>query len=138
MGVSVMGVGISGAVPTSDGLSYRELIAKAARMAYQDAGIEPAQLDGAVSVEEDFVSGYSISDEYVPDQLGMVRKPVYTITGDFLQGFGSAVMQIETGQFEMIVVEAYSKASNLLDKDELLHFAFEWNVSGVNFSHVVS
>jgi acetyl-CoA C-acetyltransferase len=125
MGVAVMGVGTTGAFPTSDGLSYRELIAQAARMAYQDAGIEPEQLDGAVSVEEDFVSGYSIADEYVPDQLGVVRKPVYTICGDFLHGFGSAVMQIETGRFDLLVVEAYSKASNILHKDELLHFAFD-------------
>lgn len=125
MGVSVMGIGITGAFPTSDGLSYRELISRAARMAYQDAGIEPDQLDGAVSVEEDFVSGYSIADEYVPDQLGVVRKPVYTINGDYLHGFGSAVMQIQTGGYEMLVVEAYSKASNVLEKDELLNFALD-------------
>jgi acetyl-CoA C-acetyltransferase len=125
MGVSVMGVGVCGAVPTSDGLSYRELIADAARAAYQDAGIEPDRVDGAVSVEEDFVSGYSIADEYVPDQLGMVRKPVYTVCGDYLHGFGSAVMQLETGEFDVLVVEAYSKASNLLEKDELLHFAYD-------------
>jgi len=105
MGVSVMGIGFIGAVPTSDGLSYRELIARAARMAYQDAGIEPEQLDGAVSVEEDFVSGYSIADEYVPDQLGVVRKPVYTINGDYLHGFGSAVMQIQTGRYDMLVFD---------------------------------
>jgi acetyl-CoA C-acetyltransferase len=125
MGVAVMGVGFAGAYPTSDGLSYRELIARAALAAYRDAGIDPEQLDGAVSVEEDFVSGYSIADEYVPDQLGVVRKPVYTICGDFLHGLGSAVMQIETGRFDLVVVEAYSKASNILLKDELLHFAFD-------------
>ncbi len=125
MGVAVLGVGFSGAFPTSTGLSYRELIKRAAEMAYQDAGIEPEEVDGAVSVEEDFISGYSIADEYVPDQLGMVRKPVYTVTGDFLQGIASAVMQIETGQFKTVVVEAYSKASNVLQKDEVLHFAFD-------------
>jgi acetyl-CoA C-acetyltransferase len=125
MGVAVMGVGFAGAFPTSDGLSYRELIVKAALMAYRDAGVDPEQLDGAVSVEEDFVSGYSIADEYVPDQLGVVRKPVYTICGDYLHGVGSAVMQIETGRFDIVVVEAYSKASNILLKDELLHFALD-------------
>ncbi len=125
MGVAVMGVGICGSFPTSSGLSYRELIARAAEMAYRDAGIEPEELDGAVSVEEDFVSGYSIADEYVPDQLGVVRKPVYTICGDFLHGISSAVMQIETGRYDMIVVEAYCKASNILNKDELLHFAYD-------------
>jgi len=134
MGVAVMGVGICGAFPTSDGLSYREMIARAAEMAYKDAGIEPEHVDGAVSVEEDFVSGYSIADEYVPDQLGMVLKPVYTICGDFLQGIGSACMQIETGQFKTLVVEAYCKASNILNKDELLTFAFDpvYNRLGVS------
>ncbi|MBN1944975.1 MAG: hypothetical protein JW797_04825 [Bradymonadales bacterium] len=125
MGVVVMGVGFCGAFPTSDGLSYRELIQRAATMAYADAGITADQLDGAVSVEEDFFSGYSIADEYVPDQLGVVRKPVYTICGDFLHGICSAVMQIKTGRFKTVVVESYSKASNMLTKDELLHFAYD-------------
>jgi len=125
MGVVVMGVGFCGSFPTSTGLSYRELVARAANMAYRDAGITAEQVDGAVSVEEDFISGYSIADEYVPDQLGMVRKPVYTITGDFLHGLGSAVMQIRTGRFRTLVVESYSKASNLLTKDEILGFAFD-------------
>jgi acetyl-CoA C-acetyltransferase len=125
MDVVVMGVGVSGCFPTSDGLSYRELIARAATMAYDDAGITADQLDGAVSVEEDFVSGYSIADEYVPDQLGVVRKPVYTICGDYLHGICSAVMQIRTGRFKRLVVESYSKASNILTKDELLAFAYD-------------
>ena len=125
MAVAVLGVGICGFTPTSTGLSYREMIAKAAKMAYTDAGITLDQIDGAVSVEEDFISGYSIADEYVPDQLGVVRKPVYTIPGDFTHGIGSAVMQIRTGAFNIVVVEAYCKASNVLTKDELLRFAFD-------------
>lgn len=125
MGVAVMGIGICGFTPTSTGLSYREMIAKAAKMAYTDAGVTIDQIDGAVSVEEDLISGYSIADEYTPDQLGMVLKPVYTIPGDFLHGLGSAVMQINTGRFNIVVVEAYSKASNILTKDELLRFAFD-------------
>lgn len=125
MGVVVLGVGFCGSFPTSSGLSYRELIARAATMAYQDAGISPEQIDGAVTVEEDFISGYSIADEYTPDQIGMVRKPIYTVPGDFLQGIGSAAMQIRTGQFKTVVVASYSKASNVLTKDEVLHFAFD-------------
>ena len=125
MGVCVMGVGISGIAPTSSGVSYREMIKSAAEAAYMDAGIEPEDLDGAVSVEEDFVSGYSIADEYVPDQIGCVRKPIYTVCGDFLQGLASAAMQIQTGRFRRVVVESYSKASNVLEKDEMLTFAFD-------------
>ena len=125
MNVAVLGIGLCGFTPTSTGLSYREMIAKAAKMAYTDAGITIDQIDGAVTVEEDLISGYSIADEYTPDQLGVVRKPVYTIPGDFLHGIGSAVMQIQTGRFKIVVVEAYSKASNILTKDELLRFAFD-------------
>jgi acetyl-CoA C-acetyltransferase len=101
------------------------MIAKAAKMAYLEAGVTLDDIDGAVSNEEDLISGYSIADEYTPDQLGCVRKPVYTITGDFLHGLGSAVMQIQTGQFDVLVVEAYSKASSLLTRDELLRFAYD-------------
>jgi len=134
MGVAVLGIGVCGFVPTSTGLSYREMIAKAAKMAYTDAGITIDQIDGAVTVEEDLISGYSIADEYTPDQLGVVRKPMYTIPGDFLHGIGSAVMQIKTGRFNIVVVSAYSKASNVLTKDELLRFAFDpvYNRLGVS------
>lgn len=134
MRIAIMGVGFSGAFPVSGGLSYREMISRSAAMAYADAGIEAWQLDGAVSCEEDFVSGYSIADEYVPDQLGVQRKSIYTIPGDFLHGFSSAVMQLRTGQFKMLVVQAYCKASNIMNKDELLHFAFDptWNRLGVS------
>lgn len=125
MGVVVMGVGLCGAFPASKGLSYREMIARAATMAYEDAGVTADEIDGAVSVEEDFIAGYSIADEYVPDQLGMVRKPVYTIPGDFMHGIGSAVMQMNTGRFKTVVVESISKASNILTKDEVLHFAYD-------------
>lgn len=125
MDVYVLGVGFCGSFPTSGGLSYREMIARAATMAYADAGIEASELDGAVSCEEDFISGYAIADEYVPDQLGVQRKSVYTIPGDFLHGLGSAVMQLRTGQFKILCVEAYSKASNVLTKNELLHFSYD-------------
>lgn len=125
MGVAVLGMGICGFTPTSTGLSYREMIAKAAKMAYSDAGVGIDQIDGAISVEEDLTSGYSIADEYVPDQIGMARKPVYTVPGDFLHGLASAIMQIRTGQFKIMVVESYSKASNILTKDELIRFAFD-------------
>lgn len=125
MGVVIRGIGFVGAFPTSTGLSYREMTARAARMAYDEAGVTADQVEGAVVAEEDFISGYSISDEYTPDQLGVQRKSVYTVCGDFLQALGSAVMQIRTGQFRLLVVSAYSKASNILAKDEVLTFAYD-------------
>jgi acetyl-CoA C-acetyltransferase len=125
MGVAVMGVGIAGFNTTSTGLSYRELIARAARMAYTDAGITLDHIDGAVTADEDFISGYSIADEYTPDQLGVVRKPVYTVPGDFLHALGSAIMQLQTGKYRCLVVSGYSKASNILTKDEVVRFGFD-------------
>lgn len=125
MGVALLGMGICGFTPTSTGMSYREMIAKAAKMAYRDAGVTIDLIDGAVSAEEDFPSGYSIADEYVPEQLGMVRKPVYTIPGDFMHAVASAAMQIETGRYDILVVESYSKASNILTKDEMVRFAYD-------------
>jgi acetyl-CoA C-acetyltransferase len=43
-------------------------------------------------------------------------------------------MQIRTGRFKLLAVQSYSKASNMLTKDELLHFAFDpaWNRLGVS------
>ena len=125
MGVVVMGVGICGSFPASGGLSYRELIVRAAAAAYEEAGVGADQVEGAVTCEEDLTSGYSIADEYTPDQLGMVRKSVYTINGDFLHGIGSAAMQIRAGQHKRLIVVSYSKASNNLTKDEILHFALD-------------
>ncbi len=134
MGVVVMGVGICGSFPASGGLSYRELIVRAAATAYEEAGVNADQVEGAVTCEEDLTSGYSISDEYTPDQLGMVRKAVYTINGDFLQGIGSAAMQIRAGQHKLLIVGGYSKASNNMTKDEILHFALDpvYNRFGVS------
>ncbi len=125
MSVVVMGLGFCGASNISAGLSYREMIAKAATMAYEEAGVTAGQIEAAVSCEEDFYSGYSIADEYVPDQLGVVRKSVYTICGDFIQGVCSAVMQLNAGQHKLLVVESYCKASNVLTKDDVLHFAYD-------------
>jgi len=125
MGIVVMGVGICGSFPASGGLSYRELIVRAAAAAYEEAGVSADQVEGAVTCEEDLTSGYSIADEYTPDQLGMVRKSVYTINGDFLHGIGSAAMQIRAGQHKRLIVVSYSKASNNLTKDEILHFALD-------------
>lgn len=134
MGVVIRGIGFAGAYPTSTGLSYRELIARAARMAYDEANVIAEQIEGAVVAEEDFISGYSISDEYTPDQLGVQRKSVYTVCGDFLHALGSAVMQIKTGKFNLLVVSAYSKASNILTKDEVLTFAYDPTYNRFNVS----
>ena len=112
--VAIVGIGYSGFRTTSPDVSYREMIFEAATKCYEDAGgIHPQAIDSFVASSEDFMEGISIADEYVPDQLGAVLKPVQSIAGDSLQGMASALMQIRTGQQSIVAASAFSKASNL-------------------------
>lgn len=123
--VAVVGVGTTAFRCVSPDLSYRELTHEAAVKAYLDAGVSPHDIDGFISCAEDFLEGYSICDEYVPDQLGAVLKPVHTVPGDALQGIAVAVMMIMTGQFDIVAVQSMSKASNMQTLPELLNFALD-------------
>ena len=49
----------------------------------------------------------------MPDQLGAVLKPVHTVTADGITGLASIVMQLETEQLDLAVIEGHSKASNI-------------------------
>ena len=85
--VAIVGIGWAGFRSTTPDISYREMIFEAAAKCYEDAGgIHPQEIDAFVASSEDFMEGISIADEYVPDQLGAVLKPVQSITGDGLQG----------------------------------------------------
>lgn len=112
--VAIVGVGWVGFRPVTPDQSYKELMYEAAVKAYADAGVEPrSDVDSFVTVAEDFNEGTSIFDEYTPDQLGAALKPMQTISGDGLHGLATAYMLIRTGQFEVVVVEGHSKASNI-------------------------
>ena len=122
--VAIVGLGFSGFGTTTPDLSYREMIFEAATKCYEDAGgIHPESIDSFVACSEDFMEGISIADEYVPDQLGAVLKPVHSITGDGLQGLASALMQIKTGQQNIVAASAFSKVSNLSHHDHLISYA---------------
>jgi acetyl-CoA C-acetyltransferase len=122
--VAVIGVGWSGYRPVSPELSYKEIMYEAAVKAYADAGVDPRRdVDSFITVAEDFIEGTSIFDEYVPDQIGGVLKPVHTITGDGLHGLATGVMLVKTGQADIVAVEAHSKASNTLSLHEITAYA---------------
>ncbi len=124
--VAIVGVGWSPFRSITPDISYKEMMYEAAVRAYEDAGIDPRRdVDSFVTVAEDFNEGTSIFDEYVPDQLGALHRPVQTITGDGIHGLAAAVMQILTGQFDVIVLEAHSKASNILTLPSILAFAMD-------------
>ena len=125
MRVCIVGIGYTPFRPTSSDVSFREMIYRAAVMAYQDAKIEPKDVSTFISVSEDFTEGTSIFDEYVPDQLGATLKPVHTIAGCGLTAVCSAFLQIQTGMFKIAVVEGHSKASNILNKHIVDSFALD-------------
>ncbi|MBI2936355.1 MAG: acetyl-CoA acetyltransferase, partial [Chloroflexi bacterium] len=124
--VAIVGIGATAFRPVSPDLSYKELMYEAAVRAYTDAGIDPRRdVDSFVTVAEDYAEGTAIFDEYTPDQLGAALRPMHTIAGESLQGIASATMQILTGQFDVVVVEAHSKASNLLTPAYVTAFALD-------------
>ena len=123
--IAIIGVGTTGFRATTPDLSYRELTYEAAKKAYMDAGVEPKDIGAFVATSEDFCEGYSIADEYAPDQLGAVLKPIYTVPGDFIQSVGSAFMMLRSGLYDIVVVQGLSKASNMITKSYLTDFALD-------------
>ena len=123
--VAIVGIGTTGFRPVTPDVSFRELIFEAARKAYSDAGIEPSEIGGFVTAAEDFLEGYSIADEYCPDQIGAVLRPTQTIPGDFLHALATGYMMIMTGAFKTVAIEAHSKASNVKTIDDMMGFALD-------------
>jgi acetyl-CoA C-acetyltransferase len=123
--VAIIGIGFTPLQPATPQWSYKELVFQAAQKAYIDASIRFDKIDSFVTCAEDFNEGISIFDEYTPDQLGAVQKPMHTLTQDGLHGIADAVMQIRAGIAEVAVVEAHSKASNILTPDWLLDYALD-------------
>ncbi len=124
--VAIVGVGWSGFRSITPELSYKEMMYEAAVRAYEEAGIDPRRdVDSFVTVGEDYHEGTSIFDEYTPDQLGGALRPNHTIAGEGIHGLAAGVMQILTGQFNVVVVEGHSKASNILTLPYVTAFAFD-------------
>ena len=123
--IAIIGVGTSGFRATTPDVSYRELTYEAAKKAYLDAGVEPVDIGAWVATSEDFVEGYSIADEYSPDQLGATLRPIYTVPGDFIQSMASGVMMLRSGLYDVVAIQALSKASNMITKAGLIDFALD-------------
>jgi acetyl-CoA C-acetyltransferase len=124
--VAIVGIGMTPLRPTTPELSYKELIYEAAAKAYEDAGVDPRRdIESFVCSSEDFWEGTSIFDEYVPDQLGAVLKPVCTISADGMYSLATAYMQILTGAFDIVAVEAHSKASDIVNISSIYDLALD-------------
>jgi len=125
--VAIVGVGCTGLRPITPELSYKELMYEAAVKAYEDAGgINPREdVDVFVTCAEDYLEGFSIFDEFVPDQLGAALRPLFTVSGDGMLGLAQACMLIKTGHFDTAVVEAHSKASDILTYMDIVQFGLD-------------
>src|SRR5260370_1882914 len=121
--VGIVGVGYAGFDSMTPGLSTRELMFEAESRAYADAGIDPRKdVQSFVCCTEDFWEGISITDEYMPDQLGAVLRPLCTISSDGIIGLATACMHIMSGIADVAVVEAHSKISDVVNPDEIASF----------------
>jgi acetyl-CoA C-acetyltransferase len=124
--VAVVGIGHVGFTPESHRYSWKELMFEAALRAYEDVGIDPrTDVASFITCAEDYWEGFSIFDEFTPDQLGAVLRPTCTVCGDGIHGLAMAFMQIKSGLFDVVAVEAHSKASDLLTYEGVVTHAFD-------------
>ncbi len=124
--IGIVGVGYAGFDTMTPGISTRELMFEAATRAYEDAGIDPRKdVQSFICCTEDFWEGISITDEYMPDQLGAVLRPLCTVSSDGLVGIATAYMHIASGLADVAVVESHSKASDVVNPNEIVSFGFD-------------
>jgi len=124
--VAVVGIGHAGFAPITAGISYKELMYEAAVRAYDDAGVDPrTDVDSFICCSEDLLEGTSIFDEYVPDQLGAMQRPVHTVSADGLFGLATGVMLIRSGIASVVAVEAHSKVSDVRSLGSIEAFALD-------------
>ncbi len=130
MRVGIIGVGMTAFRPSTPEYSWKELMYEAASRAYADAGINPrTDVDSFITCAEDYYEGFGIFDEFVPDQLGAALRPTCTVSGDGLHGLANAYMQIQTGLLNVAVVEAHSKASDIVSLEGIVEQGLDpiWN-----------
>jgi acetyl-CoA C-acetyltransferase len=124
--VAVVGVGYTDFNSMTPEVSWKEFMYEACQKAYIDAGVDPRKdIDSFITCSEDYWEGFSIFDEFVPDQIGAVLRPCCTVCGDGLYGLGNAYMQIKTGKMNIVAVEAHSKISDLLTFGDIGLFSYD-------------
>ncbi|MCL5069004.1 MAG: acetyl-CoA acetyltransferase, partial [Thaumarchaeota archaeon] len=124
--VAIIGVGASGFDSITAGQSYKELMYEAAKRAYADAGIDVRTDAGSfICCAEDFWEGNSISDEYMPDQIGAKLRPLFTVSGDGLLGVAHGYMHVMAGVADVVVVESHSKLSDVVSKRLVADLAYD-------------
>jgi len=124
--VCVIGIGHTDFNSMTPDIQWKDIMYEACNKAYMDAGIDPRKDVGSfITCAEDYWEGFSIFDEFVPDQVGALLRPCCTVCGDGLYGLGNAYMQIMTEYFDIVSVEVHSKISDLLTYGDIMLHAFD-------------
>ena len=124
--VCVIGVGYTNFNSITPDIQWKEIMYEACKKAYVDAGIDVRKdVNSFITCAEDYWEGFSIFDEFVPDQVGALLRPCCTVCGDGLIGLANAYMQIKTGYLDIVAVEAHSKISDLLTFGDIMLHAFD-------------
>ena len=124
--VAIVGVGWEGFKPSVPELSFREMMFEAALRAYEDAGLDPrSDVDAFISCQEDYWEGIAITDEFAPEPIGGVLRPTMTVAGDAIQGLIQAYMMINTGFFDVVVVESHAKPSDIAEVQKIYELALD-------------
>jgi len=124
--VCVIGVGHTDFNSMTPDMQWKDIMYEACQKAYVDAGIDVRKdVNSFITCAEDYWEGFSIFDEFVPDQVGALLRPCCTVCGDGIYGLGNAYMQIKTGLVDMVSVEAHSKVSDLLTYGDIILHAFD-------------
>ena len=122
----MIGIGNTDFNSITPDMQWKDFMYEACNKAYIDAGINPRKDIGSfITCGEDYWDGFSIFDEFVPDQVGAVLRPCCTVCSDGLYGLGTAYMQIMTDYFDIVSVEAHSKVSDLLTYGDILLHAMD-------------
>ena len=124
--VAIVGAGYTDFRSITPEVSWKEIMYKAASRAYHDAGLDPRRdIDSFITCAEDYWEGFSIFDEFTPDQVGAALRSMITTCGDGIHGLANAFMQIKTGLMDTVAVESHSKISDLTTYRDVVLFAFD-------------
>ncbi len=124
--VAIIGSGYEGFRPVVSDLSTRELMFEAASKAYDDASIDPRRDVGSfICCTEDLWEGWSITDEMVPDQIGAAGRPALHDSGRRDNRARERGDAHPGGSRGVVVLEAHSKAADVIDKDAVESLAQE-------------
>ena len=124
--VAIVGAGYTDFRSITPEVSWKEIMYKAASRAYHDAGLDPRRdIDSFITCAEDYWEGFSIFDEFTPDQVGAALRSMITTCGDGIHGLANAFMQVKTGLMDIVAVESHSKISDLTTYRDVVLFAFD-------------